>query len=491
MATDQQSIPMPATTIRPPARGGLVELHVVLERLVTAADAGDPLEAFLNAAGAAQIVADRLQGADGEISRLHAVALPPAARRSAGRAVALRLLDAAAATTAATRGRLGLSEWHVTLRDLANVLAEAVLRDSDPQADGPDAKGMLRSVATTVDGLRSGIPPQAARLLAGSALRPPSCFTALDLHPVDVAALAGRFAEEHPDRERPLLVLGLRSSGAYLAPLAAAALGRLGYRHVVARTTRAGGPLVPEEPRLIESARRVAGLVLLLGSPPSSGASMASVAARLLAAGFAAERVLPVYPALDDAGQPPALLRRHPCVALPAGEWRIAERLTPPALTAALEELLPAGESVEEGSVRIDRPDAPDGRRAHRSVGFTAVVRGADGERRLLTLRAEGTGLIAPTRRRPGTAGAGAGAGAAGGVAGGGVAGGVDGLRLSETAPAAPAPVSAAPEIGSAPGARGIVAPRKAADDASALPEHGEGTDSADGEEDRGGIAAG
>ncbi|WP_037571671.1 hypothetical protein [Phaeacidiphilus oryzae] len=429
MATDQQSAPFAppiAALLRRPAPTARAELHIVLERLVAAADAGRPLDAFLNAAGAAQIVADRLQGADGEIRRIHRAVLAgtgaTGAPLSAPRGIALRALDAVAAGSAAAKGRLGLAEWHVTLRDLANVLAEAVLRDYQPEADGPDARGVLLSVATAVDGLRSGIPPQAARLLAGSTLRPPSSFRDLDLHPMDVLSLAERFADQYPDRERPLLVLGLRSSGAYLAPLAAAALSQLEYRHVVARTTCAGGPILPEEPRLPESVRRVGGLVLLIAAPPRTGGSLASVAGRLTAAGFAPERVVPMYPSLADDETPLALLRHHKPIVLPAGQWRIAELLRPPALAEALGELLPAGHTVrsvvtageEEAEAEADAPADGAGaaarsargrgtgwRRSHRSVDFTAVVADPAGRERRLALRAEGAG-VGYLGRRPG-----------------------------------------------------------------------------------------
>jgi hypothetical protein len=195
MVTDQRTVPTR------PARPAAVELHVVLERLVAAADGGEALDAFLHAAGAAQIVADRLQGAAVHSARPPLRLLPPQ-----GPIGLLRRGVETAAT--AVRGRLGLAEWHVLLRDLANVLAEAVLGDTEE-----DAAGVLLSVRTTVEDLRSGVPPHTARLLSGALLHDPSNFREVDLRPEDVVELSRRFAERHPDRERPLLVLGLRSSG--------------------------------------------------------------------------------------------------------------------------------------------------------------------------------------------------------------------------------------------------------------------------------------
>ena len=376
MVTDQRIRPL-----RTPA----VELRTVLERLVAAADSGRALDAFLHAAGAAQIVADRLQGTSALPGPPQLRLLPPRGAIGAAR----RLLETSAT---ALRGRLGLSEWHVLLRDLANVLAEAVLGDTEE-----DAAGILLSVRTAVEDLRSGVPPHTARLLEGALLHEPSSFRDLDLRPQDVVALAERFAEQHPDRERPLLVLGLRSSGGYLAPLAAAALGRLEYQHVVARTTRPGGPLLPEEPRLPDSLRRVGGLVLLLGAPPRSGAALASVAARFTEAGFGPDRIVPGYPALPGQEQPPRLLRRYPTLVLPAASWRINRLLGAEELSAAVAGLLPHGTELLALDGLADT--GTGGSRAHREVGFTALVSGPDGERRSLRLTAEGLplGLEPPT----------------------------------------------------------------------------------------------
>lgn len=275
----------------PPGHYGPDALHVVLRRLVAAVDQGLALEGFLHAAGASQIVTDRLQGA----------------------AAGPRILVNAAT---AIRGRAGLNGWHVLLRDLSVVLAEAVVGSSEREA-----AAILTSISSAVEELRAGLRGQAARRHAEALLRTPSVFAASELRPEDMIVLAERFARLRPDLDLPLLVLGLRTSGSYLAPLFAAALGRFGYRHVITRTTRPGGPLLPEEHRLPEAVRRAGGQVLLVGPPKRSGAAMASVAARLREAGFADERIVPVYAALDDDEHPPSRLRAHQVVVLPASLW--------------------------------------------------------------------------------------------------------------------------------------------------------------------------
>jgi hypothetical protein len=219
---------------------------------------------------------------------------------------------------ALVRGRLGLEQWHVTIRDLTNVLAEAVLVEGRPER-----AMVLAGFQGALAPLRGGVPTAPARWLAEGRAEPSWCFTRLGLRPADCGTLAGRFAQAHPDRDRVLLVVGLRPEGSYLAPLVAAALTALDYRHVVCRSVRADGPLLPEEPRLIESVRRIGGVALLCCGPPRTGTAIGRVAARLVTAGFAPDRVVPVYPSLAPSDAAPVLapLRPFPAVVLSAEEW--------------------------------------------------------------------------------------------------------------------------------------------------------------------------
>ncbi|WP_042376078.1 hypothetical protein [Streptacidiphilus melanogenes] len=283
-------------------------------RVVHAADREDAAVAFAAAAALAQLTADRLQGAR------HRLRLPPGAPlavRAGLRAVRVGQ-DRMARGAALVRGRLGLEQWHVTIRDLTNVLAEAVLVE-----DQEERSMVLAGFRGALAPLRGGVPAPPARWLADGRAEPSWCFTRLGLRPADCVALAGRFAQAHPDRDRVLLVVGLRPEGSYLAPLVAAALTALDYRHVVCRSVRADGPLLPEEPRLIESVRRIGGVALLCSGPPRTGAAIGRVAARLVTSGFAPDRVVPVYPSLarSDAAPVPGPLRPFPAVVLSAEEW--------------------------------------------------------------------------------------------------------------------------------------------------------------------------
>jgi hypothetical protein len=281
----------------------------------------------------------------------------------------------------------------VAIRDLANVLAEAaLLEDREAQA------AALAGVSRTAAGLRAGIPEQARRWLRDTPTALPEAFHALDLHPADTVALAQRLAGRYPQRNRVVLVLGLHTDGAYLAPLVAAALRSLDYSHVVCRTTRSSALLIPEEPRLLEGVRRAGGMVLLCGGTPRTGRELGAVAARMVGAGFPPRRVVPVYASwAEPPVTPPAPLRPFRCMVLTADQWRIRHRLAESALREALTQLLPAGAELVTLNVGI-AARREDG---HLSVDFEPLVRGADGTARLISMTARGVGLSWLTCRRP------------------------------------------------------------------------------------------
>jgi hypothetical protein len=71
----------------------------------------------------------------------------------------------------------------------------------------------------------------------------PSPFRRLDLAHHDVLALGRRYVQRFPDRSQPTLLLGLRTSGSYFAPLLRAFLAAEGFASVALLTMVPGkGP---------------------------------------------------------------------------------------------------------------------------------------------------------------------------------------------------------------------------------------------------------
>src|SRR5690242_15692124 len=173
----------------------------------------DWIDAYLLAAGLNQLVEDRLhpdplrlqQGID--LLRTQ----PARAVRGAGGllervAPALRPLGV---------GRHPRSLWRLrtVLTQATVALAHAVI---DPGAVAPCLPDEFETAAS-----------QAPGLLGADVLRLPSCFRSFDQHPDDLVDLARRFLAT-TGTSGPVGVVGVRTSGSYLAPLCAAALEAAG-----------------------------------------------------------------------------------------------------------------------------------------------------------------------------------------------------------------------------------------------------------------------
>jgi hydroxymethylpyrimidine pyrophosphatase-like HAD family hydrolase len=358
-------------------RNGPLELtRLLLERLAH----GDALNAFLFAAGLEQIVEDRLEADPlrlADVRRLLAGAGRERAARAAGRA------DAAVA-----RGR-GFPPGLRRLRTLATALAPIVDSLADAAVAGRPADRDLRALDPTARDVCRGL--GRSRALAGETVRLPSCFRAFDQHPEDIERLVSRIAAESPDRERPLAVVGIRTSGSYLGPLTAAFLRAEGYRRVDALTARPWRPLGTAKRRRLEAVVREGGLVIVTDDPPASGETLAQVAAAIEALGAPRDSIVLLFATGAGASGAPAAVRDRPCVTLPWEQWSVHDRLAPAAIADGLERLWP-GTRVTDVT---PRPLADDPARGHGSARYTALVDSGRGPTvRQLLVRGVGIGYF-------------------------------------------------------------------------------------------------
>src|SRR5947207_10226979 len=131
-------------------------------------------------------------------------------------------------------------------------------------------------------------------------IRLPTCFRSLDQDPRDFGRLMERFAPLEPNLARPVLVVGLRSSGSYTAPLCAAYLRAAGYTRIATITLRPRQPMLPGEIAAIKQAISDSAVVMLSDDPPNSGASFVSVARDLEALGVEPRHVVIAAPLIGD-----------------------------------------------------------------------------------------------------------------------------------------------------------------------------------------------
>ena len=324
------------TTLRPApttARSGaeipnlLNPIPRLLELLQGATGEQRWLDAYLVAAGVQQILDDALHP-----DRLRLRQAAAALRRRQGR----RLRWAAAVTTGASGlawtvgSRLSATARLLEARDgvaeLVRNLAEVVMEPRD--GSEKVAAGCAR-VDALLRGLSGGVTKEPLRL--------PACFRTFDQAPDDLRGLAGMVAQRWP--RQPLVVIGVRTSGSYLAPLLAAAVRRCRGVPATVLTTRPGHPWLREESGLLRSLAGAGGVALVIDDPPRSWRSVARAAGELCRLGFPAHRVGLALQTLPSTAAPPEVLAPHPALLLPWRQWAVHGRLSPAAVGEALRRL--------------------------------------------------------------------------------------------------------------------------------------------------------
>jgi hydroxymethylpyrimidine pyrophosphatase-like HAD family hydrolase len=366
--------PLPPDVVAEPrgATSLVMDMQTMSHRLEHELRHGTTLDAFLFAAGVAQIVDDHLHQPVYPFGRaaryLEGLQVPAARLAGAGADAIDGALRAARRRTEATRT---VTAWRGKLDALVDALADAVVADREAHACWkPELERLPLSVRETV-------------------VRIPTCFAHFDQRPADVMSLAVRFAARRPDRERPLVVAGVRTSGSYLAPLCAASLRALGYRDVSTLTVRPGHRLLAREQALIRDVAAGDGLALVLDDPPVSGGSVRDAATAISQAGLDARSIVLLLATFGAAQAPPAL-GDYESVLLGGPEWAVERELHPAAVLRALESLLGDGAHVL-GVERVPSP-YPQPARGHRRELFRVRTRDDAGEQERLVL-VEGVGL--------------------------------------------------------------------------------------------------
>ena len=166
----------------------------------------------------------------------------------------------------------------------------------------------------------------------------PSPFRRLDLTHLDVISLGRRYVRQFPDRSQAILLLGLRTSGSYFAPLLRAFLEAEGFATVAVLTIVPGkGAGRCERQHLKRYARQGYTAVILDDSPHTGGTIFTAfdIARR---AGFGANRLkalIPVHPARRNWYRP---LGNDMVVSLEPEHWHKRSLLTPGAAQDRLAE---------------------------------------------------------------------------------------------------------------------------------------------------------
>jgi len=367
------------------------DVDTLAAALTDAVALGDDLDAFLAAAAMLQIAEDAMDGDPALL--LHAAGRFASGGGWPGRgaAAAARAAARRAGDVAARRRPPALRTWAATVGEAVGLLADRVARvgcaagvagvaAAGARADEP----MRAAVRAACEGVARLPDP-----VRGAVARQPACFRTFDQHPADVCELVARFARLQPQRDRPLLVAGVRTSGLYLAPLAGAALRATGYRDVRVITLRPHRRLRADQRAAVRSVARRGGLGLVCDDPPASGRAVGAVAGDLGRLGLDVVLLLAVF---GDRDALPPRLRDVRSVLLPERDWTVTARLEPARVRAAVAALLAPGADVvacEPLTAAARRPERGPVRRAYR-IGIRVADTGLE---RSMTIAAEGVGL--------------------------------------------------------------------------------------------------
>lgn len=171
----------------------------------------------------------------------------------------------------------------------------------------------------------------------------PAAFRSQDLTHFDILSLGQAFVHAFPQREQPVLVVGIRTAGSYFAPLLQAYLRVQGYVHLDCVTIRPKNGIAPQEhARLVRGAGRGA-LAAVLDEPANTGSTLAKGVDLLRRAGIAASNVValfPVHPSRRDWQDGPEFLPLSGIRILPLEpeQWYKHRSMDPSSVTCLVEE---------------------------------------------------------------------------------------------------------------------------------------------------------
>jgi hydroxymethylpyrimidine pyrophosphatase-like HAD family hydrolase len=206
------------------------------------------------------------------------------------------------------RARRWRERWQAGLDDFLTIVVAGRLADptSFAESGGKLAKLLL-----------SPLPPDLQTEQVGV----PTPFRRLDLTHLDVVALGQRFAQRFPDRSEAILVLGLRTSGSYFAPLLRAFLKAEGYQTVSSLTIQPNKGLGRWERQELSRCAQRGFMALIVDDAPHTGDTVVLGLDIARRAGFASDKLralVPAHPATRDCFGP---LSENLVVSLEPEQW--------------------------------------------------------------------------------------------------------------------------------------------------------------------------
>jgi hydroxymethylpyrimidine pyrophosphatase-like HAD family hydrolase len=329
----------------------------------------------------AWLLASAILNAADERLRGKALKLP---KPLAGRA-SIRKMQSAAGRFAREDGEL--RRWRDAWSDALQAMLPLLLPDAPPSAE---------RAAAMCGALRKAIEAPLPRGLDGERLGVPSPFQRLDLMHRDVIALADRLIARDPDRATRFVLIGLRTSGTYFAPLIKARLQAAGYRDVALATLEPNKGAGRAEMRALQGHAAQDRIGVLVDDPPDTGSTLFAAVGVARAAGFKLDRLrllVPTHPAARDWA---ADLADGLVVSLAPEDWHKPQLLKADRVQARLAEYLPGARVIESEAAAAFTSDlcnsSPDPRMPRLKRVYEVETGAPDGSRTRLFVIAKSVG---------------------------------------------------------------------------------------------------
>src|SRR5262249_7954120 len=185
----------------------------------------------------------------------------------------------------------------------------------------------------------------------------PNPFSRLDVTEKDILALGDSFLTRFPNRRQPILLVGLRTSGTYLAPFLKAFLGNEGYEKVALVTIETKKGPSRREKKELERYAAQGYWALILDDPPETGSTMLAASDIAHRAGFALGSVkflAPTHPAKLDSFK---TFPEHSVVTVLPAQWHKSELLNSQSVERLLTEYFRNQSFVRVSVVESRRAD--------------------------------------------------------------------------------------------------------------------------------------
>lgn len=200
-----------------------------------------------------------------------------------------------------------LQQWRIRWEDAIALLLESSLTKNSIDVNSCQSAALELANLSRVD-----LPAE----LLNQSVTSPRAFRCQDLTPYDVLTLSKKYCEENTNKDKPILIIGLRSAGSYFAPIIRADLVKRGYKNISIVTLRPKKGASQNERERIQKFISQDGSVVIIDEPIYVGLTLKICIKILDELGVKRQSVdvlFPLHPCATDLNKTEALSALKGC----------------------------------------------------------------------------------------------------------------------------------------------------------------------------------